>query len=60
MRVLVEDFFAGGGGGGGILNVADEAELNQMMVEYPFGPYNQMTFRPGAPAPVPGSSRPNG
>ena len=29
------EFFAGGGGGFGVVNVADEATLNQMMVENP-------------------------
>jgi hypothetical protein len=39
-------FFAGGGGGGGILNVADEAELNQMMLEWPFFQYSDLTYQP--------------
>ncbi len=40
------EFFAGGGGGFGVLNVADEATLNQIMVEYPFTPFSELTSRP--------------
>ena len=39
-------FFAGGGGGGAIANVADEAELNQMMLEWPLLPFSAMTYEP--------------
>lgn len=35
-------FFAGGSGGGGICNVADAAELHQMMNEWPFTPYSHI------------------
>ncbi len=40
------EFFAGGGGGFGVFNVADEATLNQMMIEYPFTPFSELTSRP--------------
>jgi muconolactone delta-isomerase len=40
------EFFAGGGGGLGIVEVADEAELHQMMIEFPFGPWSTMDVRP--------------
>jgi hypothetical protein len=39
-------FFAGAAGGGGILNVADEAALNQMMVEWPLSPFSTCEFTP--------------
>lgn len=39
-------FFAGGGGGGGILNVADEAELNQIMLEWPFAFFSDLECVP--------------
>lgn len=32
------EFFNGGGGGRGIVNVSDEAELYQIMLEFPFNP----------------------
>jgi len=35
-------FFAGGSGGGGICNVADPAELQQMMMEWPLTPFSQI------------------
>src|SRR5215207_5902769 len=38
--------FVGGGGGFGVFNVADEATLNQMMVEYPLTPFSEITLRP--------------
>ena len=41
----VFEFFAGGGGLG-ILNVSDEAELHQMMMGFPFGPYSDVDIRP--------------
>jgi hypothetical protein len=40
------EFFAGGGGGYGVVNVADEATFNQMMLEYPFGPLSDLEIRP--------------
>jgi hypothetical protein len=40
------EFFAGGGGGFGVFNVADEATLNQMVIEYPFTPFSELTSRP--------------
>ena len=40
------EFFAGGGGGFGVLNVADEATLNQIMIEYPFTPFSELTSHP--------------
>jgi hypothetical protein len=30
----------------GVVNVADEATLNQMMVEYPFTPFSEITVCP--------------
>ncbi len=39
------EFFAGGGGGFGILDVADEATLNRIMVQYPFTPFSEVTIR---------------
>jgi muconolactone delta-isomerase len=40
------EFFAGGGGGFGVINVPDEAALNQMMLEYPFLPFSDIEVRP--------------
>jgi hypothetical protein len=40
------EFFAGGGGGFGVLNIPDEATLNQIMLEYPFGFFDQLDIRP--------------
>jgi hypothetical protein len=40
------DFFAGGNGGYGVLTVPDEATLNQIMLEYPFGPLSELEIRP--------------
>ena len=40
------DFYAGSAGGCGVVNVADEAELNQMMIEFPFAPYSRVECRP--------------
>jgi hypothetical protein len=42
----VFEFFAGGGGGVAILNVPNEATLNQMIVQYPFTPFSEITTRP--------------
>lgn len=39
-------FFAGGSGGGGICNVADEIELNRMMLEWPFSQFNHIDVYP--------------
>ncbi len=38
--------FAGAQGGLAILNVADEATLNQIMIEFPFTPYTEIEVRP--------------
>ena len=40
------EFFAGGGGGFGVVNVADEATLNQIMVEYPLLPFSEVEVHP--------------
>ncbi len=40
------EFFAGGGGGFGVVNVPDEATLNQIMMEYPLGPFSELEIRP--------------
>lgn len=40
------EFFAGGGGGFGVINVANEAVLHQMMLEYPFGNTSELEIRP--------------
>lgn len=45
-KMEVFEFFAGGGGGFGIVSVRDEAELNQMMLEWPFTPFSDMELRP--------------
>lgn len=45
-RMEVFEFFAGGGGGFGIVNVADEAALNQMMLEWPLLPFSDVEYRP--------------
>jgi hypothetical protein len=39
-------FFAGKGGGCGIVNVADEAELNQVMLEWPFAFFSDVEIEP--------------
>ena len=39
------EFFAGGGGGFAVLNVPDEATLNQIMVEYPLLPFSEVEVR---------------
>jgi hypothetical protein len=39
-------FFATGSGGGGVLNVADEAELFQIMAEWPFNPFSSVKSTP--------------
>ena len=39
-------FFAGSGGGFGVVNVASEAELNQLMLEWPFSFYSDVQCRP--------------
>lgn len=36
------EFFAGGGGGWGVFNLADEVELSQAMMEYPFTPFSMI------------------
>jgi hypothetical protein len=45
-RMEAFEFFAGAGGGFGIFNVADEAALNRIMVQYPLTPYSEITIRP--------------
>ena len=40
------EFFAGGGGGFGVVNVPDEATFNQIMIEYPLGPFSELEIRP--------------
>ncbi|HEX3724329.1 MAG TPA: hypothetical protein VHV31_16190 [Nitrolancea sp.] len=39
-------FFAGRTAGGGILNVVDEAELNQIVNEWPFSIYSEVDIIP--------------
>jgi hypothetical protein len=39
-------FFAGRDGGCGILNVADEAELSRIMIEWPFSFYSDIEILP--------------
>lgn len=39
-------FFAGGTGGGGICQVEDEAELNRMMLEWPFSQFSHIDVHP--------------
>lgn len=39
-------FFAGVAGGGGILNVPDEATLNQMMLEWPLALFSDVQVSP--------------
>lgn len=39
------EFFADGEGGFGVVNVADENELQQMMIEYPFGIFDKVELR---------------
>jgi hypothetical protein len=34
------EFFAGTGGGWGVFNTADEKELSQAMIEYPWAPFS--------------------
>jgi hypothetical protein len=45
-KMEVFEFFAGSAGGMGIVNVADEAELNQLMMEWPFAPFSHVECRP--------------
>ncbi|MBI3979924.1 MAG: hypothetical protein HY331_17255 [Chloroflexi bacterium] len=45
-RMEAFEFFAGGGGGFGIVNVRDEATLNQMMLEWPLLPFSELEIRP--------------
>lgn len=40
------DFFAGGTGGCGVLNVPDEATLQQMTVDFPLTPFCEITAQP--------------
>ncbi len=39
-------FWAAGGGGGGIVNVDDAAELQRMMLEFPFSLHSQIEATP--------------
>lgn len=39
-------FLAGGSGGGGIRNVADEVELNRIMLEWPFSQFSHIDVYP--------------
>jgi hypothetical protein len=39
-------FFAGKGGGCGVLNAADEAEVNQIMLEWPFSFFSDVSIEP--------------
>jgi hypothetical protein len=39
------EFFADGDGGFGVVNVADEHELQQMMIEYPFSLLDNVELR---------------
>ena len=39
------EFFADGEGGFGVMNVADENELQQMMIEYPFSMLDNVELR---------------
>ena len=45
-RMEVFEFFAGGGGGVAIVNVPDEATLQQLIIEYPFAPFSEFEVRP--------------
>jgi len=45
-RMEVFEFFAGGGGGVAIVNVPDEATLQQLIIEYPFTPFSEFEVRP--------------
>jgi len=45
-KMEVFDFWAGRPGGLGIANVANETELSQMMMEFPFGPFSHIDVRP--------------
>lgn len=38
-------FFAGGGGGFGVVDVKDEAELNQIMLDFPFAPSSDIEIK---------------
>jgi len=45
-KMPVFEFWAGRGGGMGIVDVANEAELSQMMMEFPFAPFSHIEARP--------------
>lgn len=45
-KMEVFAFWAGRGGGMAIVNAADEVELSQMMMEWPFAPISQIEVRP--------------
>jgi hypothetical protein len=40
------EFFAGTGGGWGVFNTADETELSQAMIEYPWAPFSVTEAHP--------------
>jgi hypothetical protein len=40
------EFFADGSGGFVVVNVDDEDELAQFMMEYPFGPFDEIDVQP--------------
>lgn len=40
------EFFAGRPGGWTAVNCADETELSQMMMEFPFGPFSVVSVHP--------------
>ena len=40
------EFFAGRGGGWGLFNTADEEELSQAMMEFPFAPFSSIQVHP--------------
>ena len=39
------EFFADGNGGFGVVNAADENEVQQMMLEYPFSVFDEVELR---------------
>jgi len=45
-KMPVFEFWAGRGGGMGIMDVANETELSQMMMEFPFSQFSEIEARP--------------
>lgn len=45
-KMEVFGFWAGAPGGFGLVNMADETELAQFMMEFPFGPFSNIQVRP--------------